>query len=160
MGGLARTELDMIPNSGQVAIGIKRAEPVPHLMREALLTAQLRNRRNFYCGVKEERCNPEWASQRVPIHERSGGLTRSSEKVSKRCLLKIRRSEGVSKTNNDLILTTLRRKIWLNQRSIERYEGASVLKSRMMGDYHVRFCERLRGEIPLCLLYFYSILFT
>ena len=22
----------------------------------------------------------------------------------------------------------------------------------MMGDYHVRFCERLRGEIPLCLL--------
>jgi hypothetical protein len=21
-----------------------------------------------------------------------------------------------------------------------------------MGDYHVRFCERLRGEIPLCLL--------
>jgi len=24
--------------------------------------------------------------------------------------------------------------------------------SRMMGDYHVRFCERLRGETPLCLL--------
>jgi len=22
----------------------------------------------------------------------------------------------------------------------------------MMGDYHVRFCERLRGETPLCLL--------
>jgi hypothetical protein len=21
-----------------------------------------------------------------------------------------------------------------------------------MGDYHVRFCERLRGETPLCLL--------
>jgi|GEM_PF-6991146 len=51
MGGLARTELDMIPISGQVAIGIKRAG--------ALLTAQLRNRRNFFCGVKEERCNPE-----------------------------------------------------------------------------------------------------
>jgi hypothetical protein len=38
MGGLARTELDMIPISGQVAIGIKRAG--------ALLTAQLRNRRS------------------------------------------------------------------------------------------------------------------
>lgn len=25
-------------------------------------------------------------------------------------------------------------------------------KSRMMGDYHVRFCERFRGEIPLYLL--------
>lgn len=25
-------------------------------------------------------------------------------------------------------------------------------KSRMTGDCHVRFCERLRGEIPLCLL--------
>jgi hypothetical protein len=25
-------------------------------------------------------------------------------------------------------------------------------KSRMTGDCHVRFCERLRGESPLCLL--------
>jgi len=25
-------------------------------------------------------------------------------------------------------------------------------KSRMTGDCHVRFCERLRGETPLCLL--------
>ena len=24
--------------------------------------------------------------------------------------------------------------------------------SRMTGDCHVRFCERLRGETPLCLL--------
>jgi len=24
--------------------------------------------------------------------------------------------------------------------------------SRMMGDYHVRFCERLAGETPACLL--------
>ena len=24
--------------------------------------------------------------------------------------------------------------------------------SRMMGDYHVRFCERLEGETPSCLL--------
>jgi len=63
MGGLARTELDMIPNSSKVAIGIKRAEPVPHLMLKVLLTAQLRNRRNFYCGVKEERCNPPQAGK-------------------------------------------------------------------------------------------------
>ena len=27
-------------------------------------------------------------------------------------------------------------------------------KSRMMGDYQVRFCERFRGEIPLYLLDF------
>ncbi len=66
--------------------------------------------------------------------------------------MKIRGSEGVSKTNNGLILTTLRRMIWLNQRSIEGYVDASVLKSRMMGDYHVQFCERFRGEIPLYLL--------
>ena len=25
-------------------------------------------------------------------------------------------------------------------------------KSRMKGDFHVRFCERLAGEIPACLL--------
>lgn len=57
---------------GCSAIGIKRAG--------ALLTAQTWNRRNFFCGVKEERRNPPKAeSQRVPIHKRSGGLTRSSE---------------------------------------------------------------------------------
>jgi hypothetical protein len=36
---------------GYMAIGIKRAG--------SLLTAQTRNRRNFFCGVKEERHNPE-----------------------------------------------------------------------------------------------------
>ncbi len=41
--------------TGQVAIGIKRAG--------ALLTAQLRNRRNFLCGVKGERYNPKGQAQ-------------------------------------------------------------------------------------------------
>ena len=27
-----------------------------------------------------------------------------------------------------------------------------TMKSRMNREVHVRFCERLRGEIPLCLL--------
>jgi len=30
-----------------------------------------------------------------------------------------------------------------------------VKKSRMMREYHVRFCERFRGEISLCLLDIY-----
>ena len=33
---------------------------------------------------------------------------------------------------------------------IERHSKKST--SRMTGDCHVRFCERLRGETPLCLL--------
>jgi len=32
-----------------------------------------------------------------------------------------------------------------------------VKKSRMMGDYHVRFCERFRGAIPLYLLDFIMV---
>ena len=34
------------------------------------------------------------------------------------------------------------------------YQSTRVerMRSRMMGDYHVRFCERFRGEIPLYLL--------
>jgi len=72
-----------------VAIGIKRAG--------ALLTAQLRNRRNFFCGAKEERHNPEWASQRVPIHKRSGGLTRSSERYPRDVYGNIDVAKGLAK---------------------------------------------------------------
>ena len=34
------------------------------------------------------------------------------------------------------------------------------MKSRMMREYHVRFCERFRGEIPLYLLDHYNIRFN
>ena len=49
----------------------------------------------------------------------------------------------------------------LNSAKTLGYTWSSVLKSRMMGDYHVRFCERFRGEIPLYLLdfiYYYMLL--
>src|SRR6056297_1772331 len=35
------------------------------------------------------------------------------------------------------------------------YALGLIVRSRMSREVHVRFCERLRGEIPLCLLYFY-----
>src|SRR6056297_3034719 len=37
------------------------------------------------------------------------------------------------------------------------YALGLIVRSRMSREVHVRFCERLRGEIPLCLLYYYSL---
>ena len=39
------------------------------------------------------------------------------------------------------------------------YALGLIVRSRMNREVHLRFCERLRGEIPLCLLYIGSTTF-
>ena len=111
------------------------------------------------CGVGADRRKGtaiNWRLNTVPRN--SGGSTRSSENVPL-IHLKIWMSEGVD-VSEVIRLPTL---IFFKGRATVLSAWPEMVirdaKSRMMGDYHVRFCERFGGEIPPYLLDFIAYIF-
>ncbi len=84
------------------------------------------------------------------MHFDSGGLTRSSETYLREVYLTVDLAKGLTESRR--VCQLVRGRANYNCRYLS--DGITTSRSRMMGDYHVRFCERLRGEIPLCLLDF------
>ena len=78
-----------------------------------------------------------------------GGSTRSSERYPGEVICNEWLSEGV-----DMLMVYYFANLCLGGRDeLVVYQPLNgSMRSRMMREYHVRFCERLGGEIPPCLL--------
>ena len=87
------------------------------------------------------------------MHFDSGGLTRSSETYPREVYLTVDLAKGLTELRR--VCQLVRGRANYNSRYLS--DGITTSRSRMMGDYHVRFCERLRGEIPLCLLDYFVL---
>lgn len=87
--------------------------------------------------------------RRIPIQRLRGRSARSSDDA----LGNLRGAKGLTYqgcqiwSTYEIYFTGTNRNF--NPSSIAKWRDT---KSRVMGDYQARFCERLRGETPLCLL--------